>query len=95
MKSKSRCYGLLVRRLLLPDRKKAEGAGDFVALLLQEGRCKLSPHLFIILKNYPFLPLLYFSRKLPEAEGWETFFLKLAGFPKGVRGGREKMQECV
>lgn len=40
-------------------------------------------------------PLLYFSRKLVEAEEWETFFLKFTNFPKGVRGDKAKMQECV
>ena len=39
-------------------------------------------------------PLLYHSRRLAEAAGWEVREIRYSGFPKNVRGDREKMAEC-
>ena len=39
-------------------------------------------------------PLLYFSRQLARAAGYETKLLPYQGFPQQVRGDREKMEAC-
>ncbi len=39
-------------------------------------------------------PLLYHSRRLAEAAGYEIRVIRYSGFPKNVRGDPEKMAEC-
>ena len=39
-------------------------------------------------------PLLHFSRRIAEDLGYEIKPLPYAGFPRGVRGDRKKMEEC-
>ena len=40
-------------------------------------------------------PLLYFSRRIAEHLGYEIRPLPYTGFPQGVRGDRQKMEECL
>jgi len=40
------------------------------------------------------MPLLYHSRRLAAAAGYEIKLLPYGGFPGNVRGDREKMAEC-
>ena len=40
-------------------------------------------------------PLLYYSRKLLEKQGWEVIPVSYSGFPSGVRGDAEKEKECI
>jgi len=40
------------------------------------------------------MPLLYYSRKLAAAQGYEIKLLPYGGFPKGVRGDRDRMTAC-
>lgn len=39
-------------------------------------------------------PILHFSRKLAEGLGYEIRPLPYTGFPRGVRGDRQKMEAC-
>ena len=39
-------------------------------------------------------PLMHYSRRLAAARGYEIRLLPYGGFPRGVRGDREKMAEC-
>ena len=40
-------------------------------------------------------PLLYYSRKLLEKQGWEVIPVSYTGFPSGVRGDPEKEALCI
>ena len=40
-------------------------------------------------------PLLYYSWKLLKSLGWEVVPVPYAGFPSGVKGSQEKMQQVV
>ena len=40
------------------------------------------------------MPLLHYSRRLAAARGYEIKLLPYGGFPRDVRGDREKMAEC-
>ena len=40
-------------------------------------------------------PLLYYSWKLLKELGWEIIPVQYSGFPSGVRGNAEKMQQCA
>lgn len=40
-------------------------------------------------------PLLHFSRKLAEEEGYETLCLKFKNFPKNSRGSKNRMIKCA
>lgn len=40
-------------------------------------------------------PLLYYSWKLLSSLGWEVVPVRYSGFPSGVKGHPEKMQQCV
>ena len=40
-------------------------------------------------------PLLYYSWKLLKAQGWEIIPVQYSGFPSGVKGNSEKMQQCA
>ena len=39
-------------------------------------------------------PLLHYSRRIAERAGYEIKILPYGGFPKKVRGDREKMRKC-
>ena len=39
-------------------------------------------------------PLLYYSRRIAASHGYEVRPLPYGGFPRNVRGNREKMSEC-
>ena len=39
-------------------------------------------------------PLLYYSRRIAASLGYEIMLLPYGGFPRNVRGNREKMSEC-
>ena len=40
-------------------------------------------------------PLLYYSWKLLKGLGWEIIPVQYSGFPSGVKGNAEKMQQCA
>ena len=40
-------------------------------------------------------PLLYYSWKLLRGMGWEIIPVQYSGFPSGVKGNAEKMQQCA
>lgn len=40
-------------------------------------------------------PLLYYSWKLLSGLGWEIIPVRYGGFPSGVKGNAEKMQQCA
>ena len=40
-------------------------------------------------------PLLYYSWKLLKGLGWEIVPVQYSGFPSGVKGNAEKMQQCA
>ena len=40
-------------------------------------------------------PLLYYSWKLLKGLGWEVVPVQYSGFPSGVKGNAEKMQQCA
>ena len=40
-------------------------------------------------------PLLYYSWKLLKGMGWEIVPVQYSGFPSGVKGNAEKMQQCA
>lgn len=40
------------------------------------------------------MPLLHYSRRLAASRGYEIKLLPYGGFPRGVRGDREKMAAC-
>ncbi|MER2183756.1 MAG: alpha/beta hydrolase [Clostridia bacterium] len=40
-------------------------------------------------------PLLYYSWKLLKGLGWEIIPVQYSGFPPGVKGNAEKMQQCA
>lgn len=40
-------------------------------------------------------PLLYYSWKLLRGMGWEIIPVPYSGFPSGVKGNAEKMQQCA
>lgn len=39
-------------------------------------------------------PLLYYSRKLAQEQGYEVVDVPYGNFPKGVKGSKEKMEEA-
>ena len=40
-------------------------------------------------------PRLYYSWKLLRGMGWEIIPVQYSGFPSGVKGNAEKMQQCA
>ena len=40
-------------------------------------------------------PLLYYSWKLLKGMGWEIIPVSYSGFPSGVKGNAEKMEQCA
>ena len=40
-------------------------------------------------------PLLYYSWKMLKGLGWEVMPVQYSGFPSGVKGNAEKMQQCA
>ena len=40
-------------------------------------------------------PLLYYSWKMLKGMGWEIVPVEYSGFPSGVKGNAEKMQQCA
>ena len=40
-------------------------------------------------------PLLYYSSKLLEKQGWEVIPVSYTGFPSNVRGDAEKTEQCI
>lgn len=40
-------------------------------------------------------PLLYYSWKLLKSKGWEVIPVQYSGFPSGVKGNAEKMQQAA
>lgn len=40
-------------------------------------------------------PLLYYSWKLLKGMGWQIIPVQYSGFPSGVKGNAEKMQQCA